>query len=259
MNNNYHTQMDKQNILNEVAANNNLLQQQMQHYQGTPINKPHTIPQAVTQPLPMQQLTPQQIMYTQMLQQQQNHRVGSSDAGQIFTTIPQQQELQQLQQLQQSSNDEIELSDTKPNENPMADSKVNDNQNQQINKQIQQVLQNNNNDQVNFNKVQQLPKKMQTAALPMQPLLRYPPQQLPPPQLPAPAPAKSCKPSKLTDYIIIPVIILVAFVLLMHPSTSKYLSKYLPDATNTKGILMRGVILVIIYVVARFITNMTGK
>ncbi len=40
MNNNYHTQMDKQNnMLNEIAANNHLLQQQMQNFQGTPINK----------------------------------------------------------------------------------------------------------------------------------------------------------------------------------------------------------------------------
>jgi hypothetical protein len=53
MNNNYHTQIDKpnNNILNEFAANNQLLQQaqQMQNFQGTIINR-NMIPNKETQP-----------------------------------------------------------------------------------------------------------------------------------------------------------------------------------------------------------------
>lgn len=226
MNNNYHTQMDKQNILNEIAANNNLLQQQMQNFPGTPINKP------MVQTPSMQPLTPQQIMYTQMVQQ--NSRMNTQGQTQLFPTIP--------QQTQQTNEDEeakpIELSSDRP-----VDNDNNDKQKQQINKQIQQVLHSNNQTK----KPDKPAPKMQAPYPSLPPNLPYP---LPPP----PAPT-----SKMSEYVIMPIVIFAAFVLLVHPSTSKYFDKYLPSITNTKGLLIRGVILVIVYVVARFILTMFGK
>jgi len=138
MNNNYHTQIDKQsNMLNEIAANNQLLQnnknqallQQMQAFSGTPINKNQMNPQLNApinpqmnpqlnapinpqmNPQLIQQLTPQQqMMYAQQLAQQ-------AAQNQLY----QQQQLNNNQQLpyqkqtqQQNADEEIELSEPKP-------------------------------------------------------------------------------------------------------------------------------------------------
>lgn len=242
MNNNYHTQMDKQNnMLNEVAANNNLLQQQMQNFQGTPINK--TVQQT-------QQLTPQQIMYAQMMQQNQK----------MVPQGPQGPQSQPFQQTQLQTDDEIDLSDIKPESKPENNSnKPIDKQNQQINKQIQQVLQNNTNSNPNLNpnpigaqtkpiKAPTLPKKL--------PIVPYHP--LTTGNFPPPAQQNKSQ-SKLTEYVIMPIVILVAFILIMHPSTSKFFNKFLPSSRSTKGLFVRGLLLAIIYVVARMILNMTSK
>lgn len=52
MNNNYHTLMNKQNMLNEIAANNHLLQNKV-NIQGTPINRvmPFTYPTIQPNPI----------------------------------------------------------------------------------------------------------------------------------------------------------------------------------------------------------------
>lgn len=76
MNNNYHTQLEKQNnMLNEIAANNQLLQPQMQNFQGTPINRnpvqnPNQLPNMSYNPMqPPMQPSIQQPMYPQPTQQ----------------------------------------------------------------------------------------------------------------------------------------------------------------------------------------------
>ena len=59
MNNNYHTQMDKPNMLNEIAANNHL----MQNFSGTPINKNQQMQSQMQSQIPaqMQSQMPSQI------------------------------------------------------------------------------------------------------------------------------------------------------------------------------------------------------
>lgn len=227
MNNNYHTQMDKPNILNEIAANNNLLQTQIQNFQGTPINKNQS----------MQQLTPQQIMYAQLMQQNQGME------SQNIQTKPDQQNNKQNQQTnkQTSQSDEIELSDTKPEPNTKVE-KVNDNQSKQINKQIQEIFQNTG---------QNGPPKTNTD------IKKYPIPYFPPPIRYMPPAQK--QQSKLTEYIIIPIFLMVIFFLLTYPSTSKFFNKYLPNQNSTKGVLVRAFILAIFYIIIKMVANMMQK
>ncbi len=66
--NNYHTQIEKQNILSKVAADNHLLQQNLQSIQGTPINN---------QPNYMQ--TADKMMYAN----QYHHQPTTNENGEI--------------------------------------------------------------------------------------------------------------------------------------------------------------------------------
>ena len=270
MNNNYHTQMDKQNnMLNEIAANNQLLHtdiarmdprenpqlaternsinmnlqqlqqqlnlQNLQNLQGTPINKGNSLPQQVPNP----QLTPQQA-YAQQLVQQQAHQ------NQLYQQQQQQQQLpaigqysnQSVQQQIPADNDEIELSEPKVEAKPR--------QNPEIK---------------NESKVQQIQQVQNRVPLPLQEI--YPPPRRIPRRSPTlnpnipPEPVK--KSNATTDYIIIPVLLIIVFVFLVHPKTSGFLEKYLPKMASMKGYLTRGLILALVYMVVKFLTATGNK
>lgn len=72
---------------------------------------------------------------------------------------------------------------------------------------------------------------------------------------PPPAPVLAPKSTTTTDYVIMPIILLIAFIALVHPTTSSFLEKYLPAMNSMKGYFVRGMILVIIYIIARFFTG----
>jgi len=61
------------------------------------------------------------------------------------------------------------------------------------------------------------------------------------------------------DYLIIPVVLLIMFLILVHSVTNQYLDKYLPPMKDMKGYFARGIILVVIYIIVRFIINVVNK
>ncbi|XWV26131.1 hypothetical protein QJ857_gp0949 [Tupanvirus soda lake] len=278
MNNNYHTQMDKQNnnMLNEIAASNHLLQQQMQNFQGTPINKsqqpnqqinamamnpatmnpaainpatmnPATMNPAAMNPATMNPQLMQQLYAQQMAQQAQQNQLYQQQQqklnNQTNQQFPQQQPI--------ADDDEIELSDTKPEPKQKA-STQDTKQPQQINKQIQQLIQ--NNDEQPDPTAQQLAQKIDKNAIQAKKpntQIQYPPQIK---YVPVEKPQ-----SKMMEYIVIPILLIVVFVALVHPKTSSILEKYLPQLTSTKGILIRGAVLAVLYIVIRFIASSMSK
>lgn len=276
--NNYHTQMDKQpNMLNEIAANNQLLQQQLQTFQGTPINKipqqqmPQQIPQPMQQQMqqPMNQQMPQQMnqqmpqpMQQQMPQQiQQPMHQPVANARQINYQQPNQlyqqpnnqqyvnQTYSQPQQIP-NDNDEIELSEVRDSTARESALQVRDvpqnqppqiqpsQQSQQINNQIQQLIQNGDDAVVKC----QNPAVLKKNALQKKPV--------------RPLPIKKEPESKVfLEYLIIPIVLILIFVGLVHPTTSKMLERFLPDMKNLQGMFNRGLILVILYLIIRLMTN----
>jgi hypothetical protein len=255
MNNNYHTQIDKQNnMLTEIAASNQLLQktQQMQNFQGTPIRQ-NTQPAPQVNPQTNQQMMPQYAQNPQQLQQQFIIAQQLAQQAQQGNMYPQQQinmppaALPNVQSNPQyNDNDEIELSDPRPRP-----------------KQPTQLLQEQQPtgptcrpdepepqpDQIN--QPNQVPQNARPQHQPpnknIDPREIINPNRLSPRRLrhkPAPAPTTN----NTTEYLILPFILLLCFVGLVHPSTAKYLDKYLPSMKDTKGIFVRGMILAIIYV-----------
>lgn len=261
MNNNYHTQMDKpNNILNEIAANNQLLHndlsrenpqiatnrnhdamiqqlqlQNLQNFPGTPINKGNQLVQMqnpqMTQQM-QQQILAQQQQQNQIYQQPQIPGLGQYPNPQYPSKVIQ----APLQQL--NDNDEIELSE------PRVEIKQRAPQEIKNESKIQQVQQ------------QQFQPQNQQADITQQPLkkMRRPPHFMPPHLLPPPPPPVK-KSSSTMEYIIIPILLMITFIVLVHPKTSGMLEKYLPKMTSMKGYLIRGLLLAVIYVVIKFITG----
>ena len=250
MNNNYHTQVDKQNMLNEVATNYQLIPQQVHNFPGTPINKNNTFKNST-------------------------FKNGTFSHNQIpYQTIPSQY---------QQTNDELELSEL-PDANPQimnppiinqldkpklsetnqkSTLPINDNV-QKINNQIQKVFDDNNRADVNGNYQQNknptkpnllLPSQLQS--LPSQSQSLQSLQSLPPNTVTIQCPPK--KSNIVVEYIVIPAMLVGIFVLLTHPKTSAYLRKYVPPMKNMKGFIIRGLILAIAYIIIRMIANTVTK
>jgi len=59
----------------------------------------------------------------------------------------------------------------------------------------------------------------------------------------------------IADYVIIPVLIAITFILLVHPTISGYIEKYLPPMNGIKGYAIRGIFLAVLYIVIRFGVN----
>lgn len=181
MNNNYHTQLDKQSsILNDIAANNQLLQQQIPNYAGTPISS--NIP-------PNLQLDP-------LLIQQQYYTQTQKPAEVEYPS---------------SFNDEIDFSDEKPSPN-------------------KSIKQKNVQSTDNSNKI-----------------VAYPPKNI----------LKQSKQSNSLSIFITPILLIILFTLMVNPTTSKVLEKYLPKMDNFKGIIIRGTVLAVLFFIVSTILRYT--
>ncbi|MEM0354062.1 MAG: hypothetical protein QXW79_00635 [Thermoplasmata archaeon] len=233
MNNNYHTQLNKQNnILNEVAANNQLLQNTLSSlnsqggYHGVTINK--NLPSGYQ----MNQQTPYQIPYFQR--------------GHVAT---------QTTTSQNQDQDELELSETNIEHNRTSDQNmVDDSRYTGEQKTSQNVV----GRKVSTNETMNQDDKMVTKIEQRNPIFsgRYFPEgtvQFKPNK------SMSKKEGSTSEYVTMSIVLVVTFIVLVHPRTSKILERYLPKIDSMKGCLIRGVILVTIYIVARFFLDSTGK
>lgn len=278
MNNNYHTQMDKQtNMLNEIAANNQLLQndksqaliQQMQNFQGTPVNKTQptqkNLPQMNPQTAQMAQMNPQMAQMAQQmnpqLMQQMNPQLMQQMNPQLMQQMAREQVerqvlaqqpyathlMNQQQQEKQIDNDEIELSEAKPDPKQKLNEIA-----QQVNKQQAEV------EQSKQAKPMRQPLQPQQIQQMQQMPRRYSPAMYPMGTRPPPVAVPTKKNNTVVQYVVIPILLVIIFVALVHPKTSAILEKYIPKMTNMKGYLVRGAILAILYIVIITITNMIG-
>uniref|UniRef100_A0A6C0C654 Uncharacterized protein n=1 Tax=viral metagenome TaxID=1070528 RepID=A0A6C0C654_9ZZZZ len=59
------------------------------------------------------------------------------------------------------------------------------------------------------------------------------------------------------EYALIPISLVGVFILLVHPTTSAYLEKFIPKMTDLKGFAIRGAILAVIYIVIKIIISQT--
>ena len=83
-----------------------------------------------------------------------------------------------------------------------------------------------------------------------------------PKQLPMIPPVVSTSNSNsnyMTEYGTMTVVLMVTFIILVHPSTSVYLDKYLPSITDLKGCIVRAFILGIVYIITKIIMTYTKK
>jgi len=249
MNNNYHTQVDKQNMLNEIAANKQLLQQNQQNpnlqsFPGTPINRNMQnmqdiqIPQQTQYPNYLPNITQYQNPNQQPINKQyqpdniepdreprvplrDNRTINSNMMGNKYPPTFQEQQ------------DEIELSEAKPLIPPIQDIPISP-------KMPLSHPQNPQN-----------PKNPGNPGNPGNQIVPYP-NRRPHPGVPP----KYHKPpeNKMVKYFIIPLLLVIVFIALVHPTTSKYLEKYLPSMKDMKGVFVRGAILAIVYI-AIIVTN----
>jgi hypothetical protein len=65
--------------------------------------------------------------------------------------------------------------------------------------------------------------------------------------------------SPMTEYAVITIVLMITFILLVHPTTSSYLEKYLPPVTNLKGCGIRAAILGVVYIITKVIMTYTKK
>jgi len=266
MNNNYHTQLDKSNnMLQEIAASKQLLQQpSISNIQGTPINKsiPPMNPQTMAQmnqqynPQLNQQFNPQlNQQFNPQLNQQLNSQLNPQLNPQVNPQLNPQAMQQMMQYYQQqqmakqigpnqskenNEDDELELSDGKP-EPKQVENATNVDTSAEINQKIQQLISN-----------QPPPENAPTKVRSKSNKLPYPPRNMMPP-MNMPYFPENSPPPKNKHYILIPILLIVAFIFLVHPKTSSMLGKYLPSMNTTKGIVIRGVILALFYVIVSFI------
>lgn len=257
MNNNYHTQLDKQNnMLNEIAANNQLLQQQAQqmaNFQGTPIRSgsgTQQVTQSVQNMLPTSQMTQQQMAYAQQLhntQQTMNQmypnqmqQIPQMNQNQMFQRENYQsiQDKINTQTVPIDDTDEIELSESKPEpKQKIANIQPQNQQLQNQNIDTQSKLPDPTNNMANHS--------INSKSIPVKPI------SVKPIFVPMPVPQNNT-----IEYLVIPLFLIIIFIALVHPTTSKYLNKYLPPMRDMKGFFVRGLILAIAYIAIKFATTM---
>lgn len=207
MNNNYHTQL-KPNMLNEIAANNQLLQQ---NYPGTPINKPNP---------PSQPDLSNALYQQQLLLAQQQQLAAQQNASRATYQQPPHRET-----------DEIELSDNRV-EKP-------------FDKPPNQVLE---------TVAKQVKQAHEHPAKPPEAPKRHPVQQVPHTYQPVKV-VVAPKETNTTQYVVIPLALIIVFVVMIHPTSAYYIDKYLPSIKTTKGIFIRALILAVAYVLLKYFTS----
>ena len=291
MNNNYHTQLNKSdqmnnNVLNEVAYENNL----MQNFQGTPI-KPNQYNSQILYPTQQSNISnPPNISGSSKITDEEIEL--SETRNDSNTTIEQRQINQQLQEVIQNNalnsqqypeqyNDHDSLRDFKGQNIPI-DLRAGT---ETINQMGTHGLQHNSNIQsvpphlkgkTAYVDTQQyrdrfsahpigIPKNNQfNTFVPNTNML--PPGMQMNPHTGMPTNPHSVhldnsksKDSTFTNYIIIPLIIAILFVFLVYPKTSNLIEKIVPPMTNFKGYLIRGAILGLACIVLKFIADSIKK
>lgn len=234
INNNYHTQLEKpKNMLNDIAANNKLLDQQSL-YQGQ-------FNQNTQQSLHKDNMSQQYVQQPQYNLMNANIRKNELDEIELSEPkqetkkkIDNEQHIEQktnVKQFQQMSQPQMINVPTILNHG-MTQDPINNgttqetvgymgsNQSLAINKNTQpQIIKSQNNNKTN------VPQKN----------------------------------NNTMKYIITPIILLIVFIILVHPSTSKLLTKYIPPLTSMKGYIMRGLILVIVYYILIIFSGSKSK
>ena len=274
MNNNYHTQLDKSQIQEQLDPSHTAVLQQMQNFQGTPIGMPQRdvhlsqgtpigMPQRDVHlsqgtPIGMQtkaQGNPQ--LMQMLLAQQLTHQQQAQQAQHLFQQ--QQQALAQSQsQAQVPAPDEIELSETKSE----TKAKGIDPRLQRVTEHFQQMVQNGT--AAPAQPVAQPPAPRPTAqpAPTAQSAPAQAPQQrrsTPAPAPAAPAPEQPKKSCVTLNYLIIPILILIVVMAVLHPKTAPLFDKFLPPVSSMTGMLARGGAVVLAYILTRFIGGFIFK
>ena len=224
MNNNYHTQLNSQNsMINDVAANrqNNAFNKQNSTLNEIAANR-HLTQMPVYHGTPINNFNiPQNLV-------PQNH-VPQNHVSQNH--VPQNHVPQN--HVPQNSIDELELSDKHVEQVksvPAAAPTPKD-----INKEVQRIIQTNKSKKENESKSKSKSKSSANH------------------QLIQPTRVPEKKKSKFAmNYIVIPIILLITFFLLLYPKTSGMIDKFASIDTN-KGIFVRGIILVVVYLVITFL------
>ena len=317
MSNNYNTQLqqnkytDQQsNILNEIAANNQILQQteKMMNFPGTAIGG--STPTINTQNKSSSNNNYNQsntIIPQQHIQRQQSHRQSPQMQPQIQQPMqpqiqqpmqqPMQQPIQQpmQQQIQQPMQQQIQQPMQQPMQQSMNQSYAN------INSGLQKIMSgepmnqiddqnldggfelsesmsdihythedtNPNFKEKHFNEISRVidpivENNLGNNKIParrinrqMQPMKKNDNinKVLAPQNIPLDPPEQNYT----TEYIIIPIILMIIFLILVHPTTSVYLEKYIPPMINLKGYAIRILIFGILYMAIRFGTNFMCK
>lgn len=244
MNNNYHTQLNQNphnNILNDIAANHSL----QQNIVGTPIKKSSN-------------------ELNRMQQQQkfvQMNLPNNYENPNYYTNNPQ-------------NGDEIELTDNGNNNG--VDTVNQDMEAAHINQRLQEMKQNEQQhqqqqQQQQQHQIPQIPNYLQKNYnthqnyIPQQNLksnLKPYPKDLMVHQNNNAVISTEKKPlssNNFIEYIAIPLLLIILFILLVHPISSN-VSKYIAPINSTKGMVTRGAILAIAYIVIRFVaTNIENK
>lgn len=241
MNNNLDPQYSKPNILNEIAANNQLLQQS--NYQNS-INKNQMHPTNNNSHL-MQQ------MYQNQMKNKMYNR-HQSDKQEI-----------ELSDIKSENGDSlIDLEQLNPNiGNNQISSQNNQYQNQTqrmpstqhpTTNQIpnQQPSQGAYSGQIPNPNPHPLPTQM-----PVQTQPQLQPQLQPDPQIQNSAAPGRSKTKELLKSLVLCLFVFVLFVLLVYPKTSNLLDKYIPPISNIKGIVVRAGILAGAYLILNVIIN----
>lgn len=236
INNNYHTQLENpKNMLNDIAASNKLLEQQTV-YQGQfnqntqqPIHKDN---------VPQYQQYVQQPQYNLMntnIRKNELDEIELSEPKQetkkkIINEQPVEQKNIDVKQFQQTTQPQMinvpTILNRGTSQDPMNHVTAQDTvghlgttQPNTINKNIQPTAKNQHVNKTNV----------------------------------------SQKNNNTMKYIITPIILLIVFIILVHPGTSKILTKYIPPLTSMKGYIMRGLILVIFYYILIMFSGSKNK
>lgn len=278
-NNNYHTQIDKPSaMLNEIPTNNNL-----QNFPGTPINKN---PLHVQQPqqqmnYPSSQYNPQFNPQFQPLPQQQFPQQPYQQQGQFQRQNiqpPRTQDLEGDLELSDAKSENVQQPQQIPQQIPQQN--TNNTNASEINQQINQLFNQNNqlsqqshakkpptpmaknthrgeNRNVQQHDTQQQGTNQGNGMYPpqMHPGMLAPPNMMYPGGIPPPKQVHKPKDNKLTQYVIIPIALIIIFVALVHPKTSGLLEKILPKMDSLKGYFVRGLVLAIAYIALIMVTS----
>lgn len=254
MSNNYHTQLDKQHKMNETTtmdANNQMLQYQMHNFQGTPINKGTPMMHSMPSMHPMPPMPPMHGMYPP--NSYFNPQFSQPSSKTVTPTSPSELELTE------------EKIETPPSIPAIEKKKINDKVQKIINTQLDQpeiksTAKNVSGKQIPMqpHPYMQQPMNVQYPMHPSYPM--QPPQFMPPQQFmdqqnnqnPIPPGNKN---SKLINYLVIPILLIIMFIILVHPTSSGFLNRYLPAMIDMKGYAVRGAILAILYVIVTFFAN----